>query len=577
MTVKLKLKTIYAKGVAEHVHPYSFMVFKKNGNYYVRDHNGNLKFSGVDAFSIFKSIESAAFENQLIVVKNGDYLFSQKWVPTKKLRLHGEGSGTRLLPSGTFDAIDPSNLSLLNILWRDANNVDHDASFDPEIFRQALKDELQTSWKSYFGSFEFANVWVYGENIYFGCRVENQADSAPALFKINPQGKVEVLATKGDIKSLNTYEKSYFLEVVSVLELPNNAIIFSTHTWCELIKRDVNGNLAVKYNVMGNVGAETVYGMCMDDEGSLYAATYDSYPSQGYILKSTDKGETWSTIYGAISGSPFFDIEFRRKVAGTVLLVASLNGIYRSTDRGSTFTKVWDEQARDIEYIGANTWIAYRDGRDYFFISFDDGETWQRVANRTGVEKEWSINTLKADALGRLWVAGFGALACSRNGGSTWRVSDFNRLLLRDFRGVGVTSTHLYIGSQIRTGHAFFTAGKVGHILIVPVNRIPETSGYPPQVLWKGETILAASPEETYPILISGVKEKTVYIKSNQSGTARILMYNEVSKSYEEVDSFSVSANVLTKFSFTYVGRAFKLRFEPSVDATVDAWVALGD
>jgi len=430
--------------------PCSFIIRKKDTTYEAiygsgADQAGKI-LSGsqsTDALVTFQAVETAASENQKIFVKQGDYTFSAKWSPTKRLRLHGEGKGTKLLPGGSFDAIDPTNLALFDIVWRDAGGIDHDASFDPGIFRQALKDELQTSWKSYFDFFEFANVWVYGENIYLACRVEKQADSAPALFKINPQGKVEVLATKGDIKALNTYEKTYFIEVVAVLELPNNEIMFSTHTWCELIKRDTAGNLTVKYDVMGNLGAETVYSMCIDDEGSLYATTYDSYPSQGYILKSTDKGETWSTIYGPISGSPFFDIEFRRKVGGTVLLAGSLNGIYRSTDRGSTFTKVWDEQARDIEYIGANTWVAYRDGRDYFFISFDDGATWQRVANKTGVEKEWSINTLKADALGRLWVAGFGALACSRNGGSTWRVSDFSRLLLRDFRGLGVTSTHL--------------------------------------------------------------------------------------------------------------------------------------
>lgn len=452
------------------------------------------------------------------------------------------------------------------------------------MVRESLLDELEEllqklpiSWISLYDYFEFANVWVYGENIYFACRVENQTDAAPALFRINPQGKVEVLATKGDIRGLSLQENYYFQEIVAVLELPNNEVIFSTHPTPELVKRDVEGNLAVKANLWTSEYGyvETVYSMCMDDQGNLYAVTYKS--TEGRILKSTDKGETWSQIYGPIAGGQFFDVEFRKKRLGTTLLVASSNGIYRSTNRGSSFTQVLSSSVgiRDIEYIGHDVWIAYPDGRTYFFISFDDGETWEQAANNTGVEKEWSINSFKADALGRLWVVGQRALAYSKDGGSTWVAVDFSRYLTRDFRGIGLTSTHLYIGSELLSGDAFFGAEKIGHILIVPIHELPEVSNYPPQILWSSEAIASATPEETNPILIGGVKEKTVYIKSTQAGTARIMMYNEISKSYEEIDNFAVNANTLTKYSFTYVGRAFKLRFEPSADATVDAWVAL--
>jgi len=55
MTIKLSLKTIYAKGVAEHVYLYDFMVFEKNGKYYARDANGNIKFSGTNKDSVIQS------------------------------------------------------------------------------------------------------------------------------------------------------------------------------------------------------------------------------------------------------------------------------------------------------------------------------------------------------------------------------------------------------------------------------------------------------------------------------------------------------------------------------------------
>ncbi len=145
----------------------------------------------------------------------------------------------------------------------------------------------------------------------------------------------------------------------------------------------------------------------------------------------------------------------------------------------------------------------------------------------------------------------------------------------RQSRGLGVTSSHLYIGSQVNTSNPFFGAGPIGHVLILPIGEIEGVKTYPPQILWSAETILAASPEETDSILINGVTEKTLYIKSSQTGTAVIKMYNEVTQSYEEIENYSVTANVLDEHDITYNGRAIKLRFEPSSDASVSSWIVL--
>jgi len=62
--------------------------------------------TSTDALVTFQALESVASENSKINVKHGDYIFSATWSPTKKLRIHGEGEGTRLLNNGTYDAID---------------------------------------------------------------------------------------------------------------------------------------------------------------------------------------------------------------------------------------------------------------------------------------------------------------------------------------------------------------------------------------------------------------------------------------------------------------------------------------
>jgi hypothetical protein len=97
---------------------------------------GLIEFKG-DALIVLNSVRDASPENATIMFRHGDYILSSKFTSSKKLRFIGEGSGTRLLPSGSFDSIDPTNLSLMNIVWRDGNGIDHDMSFDP---REVLKE-----------------------------------------------------------------------------------------------------------------------------------------------------------------------------------------------------------------------------------------------------------------------------------------------------------------------------------------------------------------------------------------------------------------------------------------------------
>jgi hypothetical protein len=110
---------------------------------------GLIEFKG-DALIVLNGVRDAVPENATIMFRHGDYILSSRFTSSKKLRFIGEGSGTRLLPSGSFDAIDPSNLSLLNIVWRDRYGVDNDASFDltyPSLTSKNLLDKLLEKYK----------------------------------------------------------------------------------------------------------------------------------------------------------------------------------------------------------------------------------------------------------------------------------------------------------------------------------------------------------------------------------------------------------------------------------------------
>lgn len=124
----------------------SFIARKNGANYeliygHAENQAGKIVTAATDtdALTLLNWLKNNAAENCLTLFVAGDYTVSAKFSTTKKLRFHGEGSGTRILPGGSFDALDPTNLSLLNIVWRDADGVDHDASFDPNLFEDALR------------------------------------------------------------------------------------------------------------------------------------------------------------------------------------------------------------------------------------------------------------------------------------------------------------------------------------------------------------------------------------------------------------------------------------------------------
>jgi predicted GH43/DUF377 family glycosyl hydrolase len=70
-------------------------------------------------------------------------------------------------------------------------------------------------------------------------------------------------------------------------------------------------------------------------------------------------------------------------------------------------------------------------------------------------------------------------------------------------------------------------------------------------------------------------KSKTFWLKSDQDGTMYIQAYDEATKSFADIDSVTVSANTLARYTTTLGARLMRLGFVPTAAATVSAWVVL--
>lgn len=128
--------------------PYSYVIKTDGSEVWAVRYDGRIpsNMASTDAYVVFAAVRDAIAEYGAVAVRQGDYTFSQTFTSAKHLGIIGEGSGTLLLPNGVFDALDPANLDLRDLVWRDANGIDTDETFDPIRY-----------WYSYRGYMFFTN------------------------------------------------------------------------------------------------------------------------------------------------------------------------------------------------------------------------------------------------------------------------------------------------------------------------------------------------------------------------------------------------------------------------------------
>jgi hypothetical protein len=117
----------------------------------------------------------------------------------------------------------------------------------------------------------------------------------------------------------------------------------------------------------------------------MYAATGDGHAGDTYtvgLLKTTDGGTTWSTT--GLSFAMGVQRQINRVLIDPTntqnILVAASNGIYRSTNGGTTFTSVQGGSFKDMEFKPASPSTVYACGTE-FYLSTNSGATWTRITS----------------------------------------------------------------------------------------------------------------------------------------------------------------------------------------------------
>lgn len=150
-------------------------------------------------------------------------------------------------------------------------------------------------------------------------------------------------------------------------------------------------------------------------------ATHVYVGAQGAVARSSDRGATWSVSSAGLP--PSAQVEAMTEHGSTLLVAASLNGLFRSSDSGQTFTASAAGIPAMVSNNAVSTGLATWGGKVFaafqgsgVYASSDEGQSWTLASSglpATGLSRIWPGTT-------RLFASPPGQGLFATTDGLTW-------------------------------------------------------------------------------------------------------------------------------------------------------------
>lgn len=184
---------------------------------------------------------------------------------------------------------------------------------------------------------------------------------------------------------------------------------------------DQLASIGVSDIVIDNINPEIIYIATGDGDG---ASTYSSG-----ILKSTDGGTTWNTT--GSSHNITDHVTYRKLIQNpennNILIAASNNGVYKTTDAGASWSLVTQGVCKDVCFKPGNPSVVYVAEQQQILKSTDSGNSFSPIANSIDYGSVSRIALAVTPANPEIIYAlcsgndgGFYGVYKSTNSGSTW-------------------------------------------------------------------------------------------------------------------------------------------------------------
>jgi len=412
----------------------------------------------------------------------------------------------------------------------------------------------------------FVNCWGQGDKLFLGiANAYGSSADDPSLVQMRLDGSYEVLLTRAEFQTLTGLSSG---EIVAIYEAVNGDIFASTHpTPVKILKKSIEGIWEVAYTPSPQM--KTCYGITADDGGYLYFTARMNGTAKRAIYRSVDKGESWTEVWSEAT-----DWIFGIEACKNTVVAGATNAIIRSGNRGDDWSKVVVSGiVRNVKHIEGETWIAFCGASTKIFMSIDDGVNWFEIENKLPESGGEAPAQSCLSPLGKAFVSlGRGcSVAYSKNLAVWYQTRDL--FPGTRCRGVYATAEHLYLGTFNAYGITpYYGESYSGRVLIIPLAQLEPRQSPLPMLVWD-EQIMLAQEYESKPIYCSGIERQKFYIYSETSGgNFTVKVFDEGGRTYREFSRTSISADTLTEVTFTGRARLVKVSFTSSAATTVSLW-----
>jgi len=202
---------------------------------------------------------------------------------------------------------------------------------------------------------------------------------------------------------------------------------YNGSAWQMCFMKSTNGGSTWTYTY---VGAANTYGQAISvsqtNPNVIFISGYGGASTQPIAYRSTDGGASWADVTPAGTAAEYYSYSVAISPTDqNLVILATYYNLYRSTDCGTTWTKVTNNQYYNYSLVfsPANPNTVFAGGYNYVYRSTDAGVTWTTYSTGLPAQYLYTVTPHRTDVT-RIYTGTLVGFYRSTTTGTSWAASN---------------------------------------------------------------------------------------------------------------------------------------------------------